>query len=121
MRTILVVDDEQDIILALEILLAEEGYEIITANNGRQALERLAERRPDLVLIDVMMPILSGPETIAKMRADSEYAEIPVVLMSAIKPQVDLQKLKIAAFIRKPFEIDTILKTIDQVLGSKSR
>ena len=112
-------DDEQDIILALELLLAEEGYEIITANNGCQALERLAEKIPDLVLIDVMMPILSGPDTIEKMRANAEYAEIPVVLMSAIKPQVDLQKLKIGAFIRKPFEIDTILKTIEQVLEAK--
>ncbi len=119
MKTVLVVDDEQDIILALEILLADEGYEIMTAHNGREALERLAERMPDVVLIDVMMPILSGPDTIARMRADPEYREIPVVLMSAIKPQVDFEKLKITAFVRKPFEIDTIIKIIEQVTSQK--
>ena len=121
MKSILVVDDEQDIILALKILLAEEGYEIFTAHNGREALERLAEKIPDIMLIDVMMPILSGPETIVRMRADAGYANIPVVVMSAIKPKADLDKLKVGAFIRKPFEIELLLQTLDQVLAEKKK
>ena len=120
MKTILVVDDEQDIILALEILLSDEGFEVITAQNGREALERLAERLPDVVIMDVMMPILSGPQTLEKMRSDAEYTQIPVIMMSAVKPSIDFTRLKVSSFIRKPFEISAMLDAIDQVLQGKN-
>lgn len=112
MKTVLVVDDEHDILLALEMLLEEEGYEVVTALNGKQALERLAERRPDVVLMDVMMPIMSGPETILRMKADPEYATIPIVLMSGVKPAFGRDEYPWDFFIRKPFEIEKVLETI---------
>jgi DNA-binding response OmpR family regulator len=119
MTKILVVDDEHDILFALEMLLNEEEYQVITAINGRHALERLAEGRPDLVIIDVMMPILSGPETILKMKADAEYATIPIILMSGVKPAFTKKDYPFDLFLQKPFEIDHVLKTIKNVLARK--
>ena len=116
MRLILVVDDEFDILLALEMLLQEEGFEVVTASNGKQALERLAERLPDVVLMDVMMPVLYGPETILKMKADVEYALIPIVLMSGVNPAFSQDDYPYSAFIRKPFLISNVLESIEAVL-----
>jgi DNA-binding response OmpR family regulator len=117
MKSILVVDDEHDILLAAEILLTEEGFDVRTARNGREALERLAEKRPDVMLIDVMMPILSGPETIRRMKSDSEYANIPIILMSAVRPNFPRAEVLWDVFIRKPFEIDEVLVAIRKLLG----
>jgi CheY-like chemotaxis protein len=119
MKSILIVDDEHDILLAAEILLSEEGFEVRTARNGREALERLAERHPDIVLMDVMMPILTGPETIRRMKSDSEYAKIPIILMSAVQPNFERDEAPWDMFIRKPFEIDSLLESIQKLLGKK--
>jgi CheY-like chemotaxis protein len=121
MKTILIVDDEHDIVLALELFLLEEGYEVRIAHNGREALERLAEGRPDLVLMDVMMPIMSGTETIRHMKEDDEYSKIPIVLMSAVWPHFEKADCPWNAFLRKPFEIDLVLLTLKEVLHSVSK
>lgn len=118
MKSILIVDDEHDILLAAEILLTEEGFEVRTARNGREALERLAEKRPDVMLLDVMMPILSGPETIHRMKADPEYAKIPIILMSAVRPNFERDEVPWDFFLRKPFEIDAVLAAIQKLVGS---
>lgn len=117
MKSILIVDDEHDILLAAEILLTDEGFEVRTARNGREALERMAEKHPDIVLMDVMMPILSGPDTIKRMKADPEYANIPIILMSAVKPSFDRDTTPWDIFLRKPFEIDSVLEAIQKLVG----
>jgi CheY-like chemotaxis protein len=119
MKSILIVDDEHAILLALEMVLTDEGYSVRTALNGKQALERLAEQRPDVVLLDVMMPVLSGPETIKHMKSDPEYAQIPIVLMSAVFPQFTQEEFPWDAFLRKPFEITRILAVIESVIAGK--
>jgi CheY-like chemotaxis protein len=79
MTIILVVDDEPLIAMALEAALEDAGYEVVTAANGRQGLERLAEARADLVLLDMMMPIMGGPAMLAAMVAHPELAGIPLI------------------------------------------
>jgi CheY-like chemotaxis protein len=117
MKTILVVEDEQDILLTIELILAPEGYEVVTAANGREALARLAERTPALVVMDVMMPVQNGLDTLKIMRADPEYAEVPVLLMSAAKVQVAQKDYRWNEFLRKPFEIDELLEAVERLAG----
>ena len=115
MKTILVADDEQDLLTALACVLADEGYELIECSNGKQALDVLAQQRPDAALVDVMMPFVSGIEVVASVREDPRLEGLPIVLMSA----VDDPKLKqgVSAFLKKPFPLSRLLSTLAAVLS----
>jgi len=105
---VLIVEDDPDIQMLAGMSLKDlGGLEIRTANDGQQALELLDEWRPDLVLMDVMMPNLTGPETLEKLKANDTTSQIPVVLMTAKseRDQVVLYRaMGAAAVIVKPFE-----------------
>ena len=118
MRTVLVADDEFGILLALEMALADAGYRVVTAGNGRQALELAAAERPDLVLVDWMMPVMDGPAAAAAMRADPALARVPVVFMSgapeaSLRGHVDGH----AGFLQKPFLDTEVLALVGRLLG----
>ena len=117
MKTILVVEDEQDILLTIGLILEPEGYEVVSAVNGREALARLAEKTPALVIMDVMMPVQNGLDTLRIMRADPEYAQVPVLLMSAAKVQAEQKDYGWSDFLRKPFEIDELLEAVARLAG----
>jgi CheY-like chemotaxis protein len=119
MTTILVVDDEPLIATVLEAVLEDAGYEVVTAANGRQALERLAEvPRADLVLLDMMMPIMSGPAMLAAMAADPVLGAIPVIILSSLPEEAVRARVDgVAAILRKPYTADEVLATIARVLG----
>ncbi len=91
-RHILVVDDEPDICNALQLCLQYEGYQVTTADNGRAALEQVAAARPDLILLDVMMPEVDGFEVLKRLRADAATADIVVVLLTARTEYEDMAK-----------------------------
>ena len=110
-------EDEPAIAAVLQDLLEAEGYEVATAGDGHAALRRLAEVRPALVLSDVMMPRLDGWALCRALQADARYAAIPVVLMSAGAAPAGAAGCVYAAFVRKPFEVDTLLTTIRRVAG----
>lgn len=112
MTRVLVVDDEFGLLDALALVLADEGYEVDTALNGREGLARVAERRPDIILLDFMMPILDGPEMLRRLRDRPEWASIPVIMMSAVSSVVVQQSCRCDGFLRKPFELTTALDTI---------
>ena len=114
MKSILVVDDEYDIAVALELLLAGEGYRVTIAPNGKEALDRIAEARPDLVFMDVMMPVLTGLEAVKIIKADPHLSTIPVVLMSAVVPRASQDDYKWDLFLRKPLDVDRILDAVAQ-------
>ena len=118
MTTILVVDDEPLIAMALEAELADAGYAVVTAANGRQALERLAEMpRPDLVLTDMMMPVMGGSEMISAMAADPNLRGIPVIVMSSLtEATVRARANGAAAILRKPYTAEEVLGAIERVL-----
>jgi CheY-like chemotaxis protein len=120
-RTILIVDDEFGIVEVLHVILEEEGYRVFTAANGRRALEQLAENKPDLVILDFMMPLLDGPQTAAAMRADSKLADIPIVMVSAL-PEAAVRKRfdGYQAFFRKPFDTTALLDVIAELLRPKA-
>lgn len=114
MITILVVDDERDLLSAVSGVLQDEGYEVIEASDGKQALEVLARQRPDMAIVDVMMPFVTGTELVAAVKANPKLASLPIVLMSAVDdPDV---KRGVAAFLKKPFPIKRLLTCVDDIL-----
>jgi DNA-binding response OmpR family regulator len=120
MRAILVIDDELVIANMLQIALEDEGYQAIVAHNGKAGLESAREVRPDLVLLDFMMPIMDGPATLAALRADEALSTVPVIIMSSIDERTVSSAMSgYQRFIRKPFRIDFLIEVIGQILGSE--
>lgn len=118
MKTILVVDDEFSIAEVMSLILEEEGYRVFSASNGRQALERIADVRPQLVILDFMMPVMNGAELGRAIRALPAGRSIRIVMNSslpeaAVRPHFDGYD----AFLRKPYNIDQALKLIRELLG----
>lgn len=114
MRSILIVDDEFGIAETVSEVLSQLGYSTLTAINGHIALGTLAQAKPDLILLDVMMPVMSGPEMLRALRADEALRGIPVVMMSAVEigslPD-DIRPL-FQAFLQKPFTLEDLLAAI---------
>ena len=120
MATVLVVDDEPLIAMALEAALEDAGHRAVTAANGRQGLERLAEApRPDLVLLDMMMPVMNGPAMLAAMAADPGLAGIPVVVLSSLPEEAIRARVGegVAAVLLKPCTAEQVLGAIARALG----
>jgi CheY-like chemotaxis protein len=118
MRTVLVVDDEALIAMALEAALEDEGYRVVTAANGKQGLERLAEAPcPDIVLLDMMMPVMNGPAMLKAMAADPSLRGIPVIVMSSLPEEtIRARSIGIVAILRKPYTADEVLGAIARVV-----
>ena len=104
----------------LSEFLAEQGWQVMTASNGQEGLERLASARPAVVVSDVMMPVLDGWELCRRMQADPRYQSIPVVLMSAVRTAPSLAGCNYAALLRKPFKLGEMLQTITRLLNSNA-
>jgi CheY-like chemotaxis protein len=118
MPTVLVVDDEFGIVDVLETILTDEGYRVLTACNGRQGLERLSAEKPDVVLLDFMMPILGGAGMLDAMAAEPAYRHIPVIMISSLGENVIAEKCTgYVAYLRKPFRATAVLSTIARVLS----
>lgn len=122
---ILITDDDPVIIELLQVNLEFEGYDVITAADGLEAVERAARDTPDLVILDIMMPRMDGWTARAEMLKDPRTAAIPVIFLSARAQQADLRKgyeSGVAAYVTKPFEPVELLDLIEQILaGSYSR
>jgi CheY-like chemotaxis protein len=112
--TILVVDDEPGIRDVIATLLQDEGYRVLQAQNGAEALKLLPAEKPDLVVLDVMMPLVDGREVLRRLRAMPELQATHVILMSAgLRSAPDYQ---VADFLQKPFDIHQLLGTIERLL-----
>ncbi len=119
-RTVLIVDDEPNIVTALDFLLRRNGYDVRLASNGAEALERIEKDRPDVVLMDVMMPLKSGYEVCQHMRERPELAHIKVVMLSAKGSEAEVNKgLSLGAdlYITKPFSTQELVATINQLFA----
>ena len=115
---ILVVDDEPAIRELIVAVLEDEGYQAIGAGSGTRALELIPSERPDLVLMDIMMPEMDGREALRRMREHPDLARIPVVMMSAAFAP-DRVGHRISGFLPKPFDLDHLLTTVEQVLHQR--
>ncbi|MBZ4401201.1 response regulator [Myxococcus sp. MISCRS1] len=116
MKTVLVVDDEMDIADAVKSILEDEGYRVVTCANGREALDCLEEVRPDLIIIDVMMPVMNGFEALRAIRQREEFAGLPVLIMSAIDPSVRPAEYDWAGFLKKPFSLSHLLEQVHKLV-----
>jgi len=117
-RKVLIVDDEPNIVTALEFLLKRSGYDVLLATNGAEALEQVEVNRPDVVLMDVMMPIKSGFEVCQRMRERPELAHIKIVMLSAKGSEAEINKgLSLGAdlYITKPFSTQELVATINRL------
>jgi CheY-like chemotaxis protein len=115
MKRLLIVDDEVAIVEALQDVLAGEGYEVDTAYNGAEGLKRMTAVRPDLVLLDMMMPVMDGRELLHRMRQEDGLKAVPVIVMSAGRVAEEERRMS-SRFLAKPFELDVLLATIAEEL-----
>jgi CheY-like chemotaxis protein len=108
--------------LAHQSVLADAGHDVVTAVNGRQGLELLGKRPPDLVLLDFMMPIMDGPAMLKAMKEDPAYRNVPAVVMSSLPESAVAEAASgmYAAFLRKPFKLAAVIDTVRTVLGQQS-
>jgi two-component system alkaline phosphatase synthesis response regulator PhoP len=121
-KRILVVDDEIYIVHILEFSLTMEGYSVLTASNGEEALHVIEQERPDLVVLDIMMPKLDGFEVCRRLRQDEQFRSLPVILLSAKGRPVDRDAgLDAGAddYITKPFSPRKLLEKIRELLETQ--
>jgi DNA-binding response OmpR family regulator len=119
-RKILIVDDEDDILHFLELVLKEKGYDVATASSGHEALTTAQIEKPDLVLLDIMMPQMDGWEVLKLLRVDDDTRRIPVAMLSARTEAKDrVQGLQEGAidYICKPFSLTELLGKIEAIFA----
>ncbi len=117
---VLIVDDDPDIRMLVELKLGACGYDVVCAGDGEEGLAAAREHAPDLVLADWTMPVLTGVEMCARMQADPELAQIPVVLLTARTTDADRRggvDAGAADFIAKPFSPRDLAARVDAILG----
>ena len=118
MKTILIVDDEFGIVDALRDLLQEEGFRVVIAFDGQQGMQRVLEEAPDLVLLDMMLPLLDGREMLRQMRAHPATGHTPVVMMSAARRSAVFEEPDAhCEFLRKPFDLNQLLSVVTRMIG----
>jgi two-component system chemotaxis response regulator CheY len=118
---VLVVDDDPDILEAICDILGGEGYGVLRARHGAEALERLREYRPDLILLDLMMPVMDGLAFAHAMRQLRIEPEIPVVVISADGNAQKAASIGARGFLAKPFDIDALLENVSAMTGPVQR
>ena len=109
---ILVVEDDDAIRETLQALLEQRDYDVTTASNGKVALEMLETRRPNLILLDLMMPILDGWEFLKRLNNDEDFADIPVLVVSAASDRVPKGH---QGFFRKPLDLSGLLERVQEI------
>ena len=120
MAKILVADDEKDIRELIFFSLDHEGFEVLLAVDGEDAVEKALEQRPVLIIMDVRMPRMTGYEACAKIKGLEEIKEIPVVMLSAKGQEAEIQTgLNVGAYeyILKPFAPDELIQRVKEILG----
>jgi CheY-like chemotaxis protein len=115
---VLAVDDEADALEVLRTSLAGEGYEVVAASSGIEALMLLDDLQPDLAIVDVMMPGMTGLELCEELRKRAETSDLPIILYSAYNMPHSNTGLYDHAFL-KPVELDTLLRAMRDLLGSR--
>jgi DNA-binding response OmpR family regulator len=119
-KKILIVDDEPNIVVSLEFIMRQKGYEVRAVNNGKDALAAIGEFVPDLVLLDVMMPYMSGYELAQKVRENLAWSRMKIVMLSAKGRDVEVTKgmaMGADAYVTKPFSTKDLVEKVRALLG----
>lgn len=116
-KTILIVDDEFGVLEVLEFILSDAGFTVVSALNGQEAVALLKENRPDLAIVDFMMPILDGNGVIKAIRADKRLRKIPIILASALPEKTIRERCDgYTTFLRKPYRTEQLMEEISTLL-----
>jgi CheY-like chemotaxis protein len=119
--TVLIVDDEFGIAELLEAALTDEGHTVHTAANGKQGLAVIAEHNPDLIFLDVMMPVMDGPTMLGLLAREERMRAIPVVLMSSVPEEtVKARCGGYAVFLRKPFRLQEVIVATTRLIAPEA-
>jgi len=122
-KLILYIEDEPEMIDLIRLILNRRGFEVKGANGGKEGLESIRKEKPDLVLLDLMMPDMDGWEVYQQMKADETTRDIPVIVVTAKAQSIDkvlgLHIAKVDDYIAKPFSPQELLNSVDSVLSQK--
>lgn len=116
-KSVLIIDDEYAILELIGILLTDYGYQVHTATSGEEGLAMMAQERPDLVVLDFMMPVVNGADVLHRMREQPVLADVPVIMVSAAPRSVEEAYLTFDAFLGKPFDVTELLRKIENLIG----
>lgn len=119
MAKVLVVDDEPNIVLSLEFLMQQAGFEVVTAEDGEQALARVNDAQPDLLLLDISLPGISGFDVLERLRNDAATAQLPIIMLTAHGRDVEREKgmaLGADDYITKPFSTQSLVGKVKALL-----
>jgi two-component system chemotaxis response regulator CheY len=117
MRRVLAVDDDPSILAVIKDILSKTGYIVTVVPNGAEALRRMDGDTPDLVITDLRMPEMSGPELITHLQKDATYSKIPILVLATGAESADLGNLKVDARVSKPFVPKTLLNAVAALIG----
>jgi DNA-binding response OmpR family regulator len=120
MAKVLVVDDEPNIVLSLEFLMQQAGFEVVTAEDGEDALARVADAPPDLILLDISLPGISGFDVLEQLRHDPQHARLPIIMLTAHGREVEREKgLALGAddYVTKPFSTQALVEKVKALLA----
>jgi two-component system, OmpR family, response regulator VicR len=124
-RKVVYIEDEEDMISLVRLILERKGYEIKGATGGREGLEIINEYKPDLVLLDLMMPDIDGWDVYQQMKSDELLRDIPVIIVTAKAQNIDkvlgLHIAKVDDYISKPFSPNELVESIERVLNQKNK
>jgi len=125
-KSILVVDDNEDIRSLLSLVLSREGYEVVLASDGTEAIEKIKVAKPDLILLDVMMPGLSGLEVLSTLREDKDKKinEIPIMMITAKSTITDIDnavELGASSYIIKPFRPANLIEKVTAIFAEEAQ
>jgi two-component system response regulator VicR len=123
-KTILCIEDEREMIDLFKIILGRRGYRVSGALGGEEGLQRAEELEPDLILLDLMMPVMDGWEVLQRMRANEKLQKIPVIIVTAKSQEIDrvlaLHVAQVNDYVTKPFGPQELIDSVNRVLVSKS-
>lgn len=121
-KKILVVDDEPDVASLLSLLLKSQGYDVISAGDGQDALEKARSGKPDLILLDIMLPKLDGYKVARMLKFDENFRHIPIIMLTAKIQDKDRtmgMEMGADAYVSKPFNTPQLLELIKETLAKK--
>jgi CheY-like chemotaxis protein len=121
-RTVLIIEDEKLIIVSTQMVLEAAGFRVESAMNGEDGITKAREQKPDLILLDIMMPGIDGWETLTRLKRDPATGTIPVIIFTAREHSRGHQKsaeMGAADYFRKPFEPDELIELVERHIGQK--
>jgi two-component system response regulator VicR len=123
-RNVVCIEDEPEMIDLIRLILGRRGFELTGAMGGREGLDAIRRIRPDLVLLDLMMPDMDGWDVYQQMKADDNLKDIPVIIVTAKAQSIDkvlgLHIAKVDDYVTKPFGPQELLQSVEKVLGAKT-